>query len=85
MYKCIANREFKDKYTGDLIVAGATLELAGERVKEIKEVDKTLIDVLGEIVAEVNFSVGKTKTTEDAETVVEETKPPKKQTKKTTK
>lgn len=56
MYKCSVNREFKDKHTGNLIVAGATLELSEERIKEIRDVDKTLITVLGEIVTKTEHS-----------------------------
>ena len=57
MYKCVAHRDFVDKHTGNLIVAGASLELSGERIKEIKDVDKTLICVLGEIVEKTEHRV----------------------------
>lgn len=74
MYKCVINREFIDRHTGGLITAGA-VELSEERIKEIQNVDKTLITVLGKIEVE-----------EPVEEVVEEVEPPKpKTTRKTTK
>lgn len=74
MYKCVINREFIDRHTGALISAGA-VELSEERIKEIQNVDKTLITVLCKIEVE-----------EPIEEVVEEVEPPKpKTTRKTTK
>jgi ethanolamine utilization protein EutQ (cupin superfamily) len=78
MYKCVINREFIDRHTGGLITAGA-VELSEERIKEIQNVDKTLITVLGKIEVEEPIE-------EVVEEPIEEVEPPKpKTTRKTTK
>ena len=47
MKKVLINESFRDKYTGQVYEAGKIYTLSNERVAEIKEVNKKLIEVIG--------------------------------------
>lgn len=46
----MVNVGFDDAYTGEKYVAGKVIELSEQRVAEVKEIDKNLISVIGNVV-----------------------------------
>lgn len=73
MKKVLVNIPFNDVYTGEAYKAGQTIELSEERVAEVKEVNKNMISVIGNVEAPV---------AEPEEPVEEPVEPPEKKTKK---
>lgn len=47
MRTVLVNVPFRDKYTGEVYVAGKTYTMSEERVKEVKEVNPNFITVIG--------------------------------------
>ncbi len=53
MKRVMVNVAFKDAYTGELYKAGSEINLTEERVAEVKEIDKNMISVIGNVEPEV--------------------------------
>lgn len=49
MKKVLINISFKDKYSGELFVAGATTEMTEERIDEIKEVNSDFVTIIDDV------------------------------------
>ena len=52
MRTVLVNVSFRDKYTGEVYVAGKTYPMSEERIKEVKEVNPNFITVISAPVVE---------------------------------
>ena len=49
MKRVLIVSNFKDRYTGEMYVAGSIVEMTDERIREVKEVNPGLIEVVGKV------------------------------------
>ena len=49
MKRVLIVSNFKDRYTGEMYVAGSIVEMTDERIREVKEVNPKLIEVVGKV------------------------------------
>ena len=80
--KVLVNIEFKDRYTGEVYVAGKTYDMTEERIKEVKEVNPNFIDVIGNAEPAKEEPVAADQGTEEPVEPVEPAEPAKKKASK---